>query len=191
MDWKDLAEKVSGFAPLLGGLLGGPAGAAVGSIIASTLGTSASPSDVAQALVTNPDAAIKLKQIEVDQSVKLQELAVTAENNRLTAETANVAAVNATMQAEAKSDHWPTYAWRPFIGFVFGIDLLIASLTTAACYIGSMFGLPGAAQALATLPAMIGALGAINGAAVPILGIASWFRGKAQADPNVRTDARG
>jgi hypothetical protein len=173
MDWKDVAEKVSGFAPLLGGLLGGPAGATAGSIIASTLGTGATPDAVSQALLTNPDAAVKIKQIESEQAVKLQELAVTAENNRLVAETTAAAAVNMTMQEEAKSDHWPTYGWRPYIGFMFGT------------YIGSLWLLPLFGKQPITLSADITL--AIGG----ILGVASWFRGKAQADPNIKTDNRG
>ncbi len=31
--------------------------------------------------------------------------------------------VNKTMRAEAKSESWPQYSWRPFNGFMFGITL--------------------------------------------------------------------
>jgi len=44
---------------------------------------------------------------------------------------------------------------------------------------------------MAQLPTVLGALAALNGVASPILGIASWFRGKMQADPNVASDNRG
>ena len=53
----------------------GPAGGAIRGLIASALGTEPTPSAVSQALQTNPDAAVKLAQIESDQHVKLQELA--------------------------------------------------------------------------------------------------------------------
>jgi hypothetical protein len=179
MDWKDIAGVIGNAAPLLGTLIGGPAGAAVGSIVASALGTQATPDAVSQAIATNPDAAIKLRQIEADQATKLRELAVTAENNRLIAETAAVAAVNATMQAEAKADHWPTYSWRPFIGFCFGVAWLGVYLV---------------------LPILRGYLPSIVQPTIPpeawlavggILGVASWYRGKMQADPGVKTDSRG
>ena len=39
-------------------------------------------------------------------------------------ELAAITAVNATMQAEAKSEHWPQYSWRPTIGFTFAAILL-------------------------------------------------------------------
>lgn len=74
MDWKDIAGTVGKAAPLLGTLVGGPAGAAVGGLIASALGAAATPDDVSQALSTDPEAAVKLRQIEADRTVKLQEL---------------------------------------------------------------------------------------------------------------------
>jgi hypothetical protein len=74
LDWKDISGTVGKFAPMLGGLLGGPAGAAIGSVVASALGTGSTPDEVSQALTTNPDAAVKLRQIEADRTVKLQEL---------------------------------------------------------------------------------------------------------------------
>lgn len=166
MEWKDLKGTVSAAAPMLGALLGGPAGAAVGTIIASGLGVGSTPSEITTALNTDPDAAVKLKQIEKDRQVELQTLLVQAESHRLTQETAALAAVNATMQVEAQSDHWPAYSWRPFIGFIFG-----------ATFFGVYFVLPVLKMPVPTVPTeawlSIGA----------ILGVASWFRGKAQADP--------
>lgn len=174
MNWSDVAPKVAAAAPILGTLLGGPAGAAVGGLIASALGTAADPEDVSKVLTTNPDAAVKLRQIEAERSVKLQELLVAAEQNRLTAETSQIQAVNATMQAESKADHWPTYTWRPFVGFVFGVT-----------FFGTYFMLPLLKLPVPVVPfeawACIGA----------VLGVASWYRGKMQADPRIATDNRG
>lgn len=165
MKWSDIAGIVGQAAPILGTLLAGPAGGAVGALIASSLRVGNSASEVSAALA-NPDAAVKLKQIEKDRQVELQGLAVAHAANVLAAETASIGAVNTTMQAEAKAEHWPTYSWRPFCGFVFGVT-----------FFGVYFVLP-----LMRLPVPIvpfeawAALGAI-------LGVASWFRGKAQADP--------
>jgi hypothetical protein len=166
IDWKDIAKAVGASAPLLGTALLGPAGTAVGSIIASVLGVGASPDEVSAALATNPDAAVKLKQIEKERQVELQGLAVQHAQHAIAAETASIQAVNQTMQAEAKAEHWPTYSWRPFCGFVFGVT-----------FFGVYFVLPLAKVPVPTVPfeAWV-ALGSI-------LGVASWFRGKAQADP--------
>jgi hypothetical protein len=39
-------------------------------------------------------------------------------------ELATIQAVNATMQAEAKSEHWAQWMWRPMIGFTFAGTIL-------------------------------------------------------------------
>ena len=166
MDWSDIKDAVGSTAPLLGTLLGGPAGGAVGALIASALGVGNTPSEVTAALTTDPDIAVKLKQIEKERQVELQTLLVQAESHRLTQETAALVAVNTTMQVEAQSNHWPSYSWRPFIGFIFG--------TT---FFGVYFVLPLCKLPVPPIPTeawlSIGA----------ILGVASWFRGKAQSDP--------
>jgi len=91
MDWKDIAATVGKTAPLLGTLLGGPAGAALaaaGALAAHALGTEPTASAVAAAVATDPAAAVKLRQIELDNATQLQALAVQAEANRLAADTA-------------------------------------------------------------------------------------------------------
>lgn len=174
MDWKDLAGTVGKFAPLLGTLIGGPAGTAIGAMVSAGLGVGNTPNEVAQALQINPDAAVKLRQIQSDNQIELQKLLVQSEANRLAADTSTILAVNATMQAEASADHWPTYSWRPFVGFVFGI-----------MFLGVYFVLPLARLPVPAVPTE--AWLAIGG----VLGVASWFRGKAQADPGIPTDNRG
>lgn len=89
MDWKQVGNAViSVGAPLLGGALFGPAGAAVGSIIAGKFGVSpdATPDRVLTAINADPDAALKLREIETTHVERLQEL----ENERLRIETADV-----------------------------------------------------------------------------------------------------
>ncbi|MER1940518.1 hypothetical protein ABS755_07390 [Castellaniella sp. FW104-16D08] len=92
MDWKDIAGVVGKAAPIVGGLLGGPAGAAVGGLISTALGTDSSPDAVSAAILADPQAAIKLKELETNSRVQLQQLAVTAEQNRLQAAAAQYAA---------------------------------------------------------------------------------------------------
>jgi hypothetical protein len=191
LSWKDVQGAIADAAPLLGTLVGGPAGGAIGGMVAAALGVKNNPDDVAEALKTDPDAAVKLAQVQANNQVQLQSLAVQAEQNRLAAESTATQSVNNTMQSEDKSDHWPTYTWRPFIGICVGINTLVASLLTIIVYGGVMLGSKQAADALTTLPMVIGALAAISGTMLPILGIASWFRGKAQADPTQNVDMRG
>lgn len=190
MEWKDLAATVGRVAPILGTLLGGPAGGAIGGLIASALGTDNTPSAVSQALQVNPDAAVKLAQIEAEQKTKLAELATDQAKAEIAAAAQSITDVNKTMQAEAVSEHWPTYAWRPFIGFCFGALGMVAGGTAAVSYIGVMF-FDINANILGQLPALIGAEAGVMATMAPVLGIASWFRGKMQADPNIPTVNRG
>ena len=104
MDWKDLAGIVGKAAPILGTLVGGPAGGAIGGLIASALGTSATPDAVAQALQTNPEAALKLKELEDNKQIRFAELA--AEQARLEI-TSAVADRASAREREAKTgDTW-------------------------------------------------------------------------------------
>ena len=165
MDWKDLASTVGKMAPMLGTLLGGPAGSAIGGIVASALGAENTPTAVSQAMLTNPDAAVKLAQIEADQSIKFRELATDQAKAEIAAAMQAISEVNHTMRAEAAAEHWPTYTWRPFIGFVAGIMLL-----------GVYFILP---LAHIQVPAVPESAWLMLGG---ILGVASFFRGKMQSD---------
>ncbi|QOV06262.1 putative membrane protein [Burkholderia phage Maja] len=92
MDWKEVGQKIASAAPVLGGLLGGPAGAAVGGIVAATLGSGNDAVSVDAAIAANPDALMKLKELETTQATRFQELAIESEKNRLAAETAAFAA---------------------------------------------------------------------------------------------------
>ena len=100
MDWKQVGNAViSVGAPLLGGALFGPAGATVGSIIAGKFGVSpdATPDQVLTAINGDPDAALKLREIETTHVERLQEL----ENERLRIETADVQSARSVHQ-----HHW-------------------------------------------------------------------------------------
>ena len=179
MDWSTVAQDVAKSAPVLGTLLGGPAGGAIGSLVASALGVQNNASDVSQALVTDPDAAVKLKQIESDNSVKLHELVLEQYKATLQAQTQAGSDINATMQAESKSEHWLQFSWRPIIGLAVAADLVVSVVTVGIAYVGVMF-CGQKADALQYLPSMLGAMAALIGVASPILGIASYFRGKTQ-----------
>jgi len=102
MDWKSLEGDLAKVAPVLGGLIGGPAGAGIGSLLASALGVPNTPSDVQAALKTDPEAAVKIKQIEAN----VQIAQITAETQKIAAASAQVVAVNDTLTAEAKGDSY-------------------------------------------------------------------------------------
>lgn len=121
--------------------------------------TGASGLDMLPILKTSPDMVLKLQQALLDE-FKL--------------EVENEAQVNATMQSEALANHWPTYTWRPFIGFCFGAQVFL-----------TYFVLPLFHCIVPSIPESVW----ITYAAV--LGVASFWRGRMQADPSIPTDNRG
>ena len=89
MDWKGVGNAViKAGAPLLGGALFGPAGSVIASIISGKFGVSpeSTPDQVLTAIKSDPDAALKLREIETTHVERLQAL----ENERLRIETADV-----------------------------------------------------------------------------------------------------
>ena len=86
MDWKNLAATVSKAAPLLGTLIGGPAGGAAGTavkLIAGALGVKETPNAIEMELRSNPDALLKLKEIEANNKTELERLILEQERIRL------------------------------------------------------------------------------------------------------------
>jgi hypothetical protein len=93
--WESIKETVGSVAPIAGALLGGPAGGAVGAMIASALGVDKNPDSVAKAIRSDPQAAIKLRQIESQ-----------LEQTRLEVR-------GQAVQAEANGESWLQRNWRP------------------------------------------------------------------------------
>ena len=75
MDWKELGRSVASAAPALGVALGGPAGGAIGSILAAAFDSDADPAAVSQAIQADPDAAVKLREIQLRHAEVLASLA--------------------------------------------------------------------------------------------------------------------
>ena len=76
MDWKDVGKTVASAAPVLGSLLGGPVGTAAGTLIASVFGVDPNPNEVAKAIKQDPEAIIRLKEIELNHKEEIHNMAV-------------------------------------------------------------------------------------------------------------------
>lgn len=100
--WESIKDTVASIAPVAGSLLGGPAGGAIGGLIASALGVENDPDAVARAIKTDPDAALKLKEVEMQ-----------LEQTRLEVR-------GQAIQAEAKGESWMQRNWRPLMMLWFG-----------------------------------------------------------------------
>ena len=97
MNWDKVKNIIGNTAPLLGGLIGGPAGAGVGTLISHALGVENTPDAIERELVNNPDALLKLKQLEYNNKEKLETLYIEADTQRLKI-------VNETYQTELKQE---------------------------------------------------------------------------------------
>jgi uncharacterized membrane protein YgcG len=128
----------------------------------------------------------KLTEIEAKFKTDMETLTIEIEKQRVQ----NASDINETMRLEAVAEHWATYSWRPFIGFVFGIMAFMMAGTVMASYIAVMLGYM-KYDVLSYIPQMLASMAMVMGTIAPILGIASWYRGKMQADPSIPTDNRG
>lgn len=83
MDWSDVGRAIIKIgAPILGTAVGGPAGGALATIIASQFGADPSnPSDVFEKMIDDPEASIKLLQIQSDERISLER--INTENLRI------------------------------------------------------------------------------------------------------------
>ena len=95
---------------------------------------------------------------------KVLELEQAAEKAQLDYQALVIGAVNATMQAEARSDHWMQWAWRPTIGFTFAVTIL--NNYVAYPYLGK-FGM-----LQVVIPETVWL------AMLTVLGVSAWTRGQ-------------
>ncbi|MDH0749541.1 hypothetical protein N5D61_24760 [Pseudomonas sp. GD03842] len=154
MNWSDIGNMVGKAAPVVGTLLGGPAGAAVGALVASALNVPNDPESVSAVLASNPDAFAKVQELQLNAKVQLQQLAVTAENNRLQAEATQYAAEAADRDSARKlAASQPRDFVRPaltvlmlagslfiIVSIMTGWALDVVTNTTAALTVGNVMG---------------------------------------------------
>lgn len=146
MNWKQMVGKA---APLVGSLLGTPAaGAAIG-MVADALGTDADPDAIAKAMSSDPEAANKLRKLELDHKESLKKMV-------LEAETARLSEVNQTMRAEAASNDAYVRRWRPTFGYLTAVAWAIQCIAIAWSIIASPGEAGNVAQAVTALTPMWG-----------------------------------
>lgn len=155
MNWSDIGNIVGRSAPIVGTLLGGPAGAVVGALVASALNVPNDPDAVNVALAGNPDAMVRITELQTNARLQLEQLAVTAENNRLQAAGAQYAAEAADRDSARKlASQQPHDLVRPTLTFIMlggSLFVVVAVLIgwandvirdpTAALTVGTVLGL--------------------------------------------------
>jgi len=152
MKWSDVSEFISQVAPIAGTLVGGPIGGAVGALLSKTLGVENKPDAVIEAVKNNPDALLKLKELE--NSKALADLQAHMDTMRLYAdsEKANLqTVVNAQDMYKAKNDQADKIAnsiftWNlPIIVVLVGVNLLAIQYIKEASMLAVVTNLTGMA----------------------------------------------
>lgn len=184
-DWKDAARSVAKHAPMLATVLGGPVAGAVASVVASALGVENTPDAVIEAVRTNPEAAVKLAEIEKDKSLGLQEIIARTQVARLEARTREVEAVNRQMEHESKSEHWAQWGWRPFNGFALGVLALLTGAVVLIAYTAVVFG-KAEVKMLEHIPGMLSAMGIIIGSLSAVVGVSAYQRGREKREKHIK-----
>jgi hypothetical protein len=81
--WDKVKGLLSKGAPIIGGLIGGPAGSTVATMVAGALGVEGTPEAIEMELTKNPDALLKIKELEARNKERLEEIALEDTKARL------------------------------------------------------------------------------------------------------------
>lgn len=124
MNWKDLGKHVKKFAPILGTVLGGPAGAAAGgavSLLCAALGIQdpePKPEQIYSAIQADPQAAVKMREIELNNKVELEKLALQSDQAHLAdRQSARTREIEITKTTGKRDINLYILAWTVIIGF--------------------------------------------------------------------------
>lgn len=125
MNWDSVKSAISDYAPLLGTLVGGPTGSVV-AMVASALGTDTRPESIEQAIKSNPQAGIKLLELEEENRASLEQMAINSDLEKFKQ-------THQTIRAElATDDKFKSY-WRPAFGYAVVLTWLLTWV--AICYV--------------------------------------------------------
>ena len=142
--------------PIIGDLINITVGNVVGVLMAKYLPSSMSESEKAQ--FKRDAERLMIPELEASKSI--------------------IDSVNATMQAEAKSEGWGTRNWRPYWGFISGTVYGVVGIVLSIAIIKLAWADPD--KLFAQLPMIIGAFATYFSIAGAVLGITAWHRGKKQ-----------
>lgn len=116
--WDEVKNLLGKSAPMIGTLIGGPAGAGIGALVANTLGVENEPESIAAELKNNPEALLKVKEIESNETIRLKELAFKHAELESEEKKTQIIQQGKTMRAEYSSDDAYVRRWRPTYGYV-------------------------------------------------------------------------
>ena len=155
-----LSEIISKIAPVLGAVIPLPGAAPIMNLVSAAFGGSSSDDDLASKISSDPDAVVKLKEIEENTKIQLQQIAAQQAQAQITAQTAAIESderdrANARQMAvETKSS-----VQKVLVAF---LSLFIGMLVAFLC----KYGLPDDSASNSILFMLIGQLSAGFGMAL-------------------------
>jgi hypothetical protein len=173
---------ISQVLPMVATALGGPlAGLAMGWFTKATGIKVSDSSEIVNAISgMDPATRATLQAKEMDFKLAMATLGVESTEHLEQMNTDIVLQVNKTMQAEAGAEHWPTYTWRPFIGFTFGAAFFVVA--AICCYLAVLAVSGKQPEAMGMIPTVVSSFAALFAIPAAILGVASWKRGTMQVE---------
>lgn len=171
MDWKSLGQEIADFAPALGTALGGPVGAAVGALVASVFGTANDPDQISAAIKADPQAAMKLRELELTHQTEIAKLILQDQADERAANRAQIADINTTIRAELTATSGYRAGWRPAFGYA-------AALTWVVQVVGVVYAIIATPTQAAAIVNAIVALTPLWGIVLAVLGISVQQRSK-------------
>lgn len=180
MDWKALGKKIAGTgATLLGGAIGGPGGARLGGMVADALGLDTDdPDSIATAIDQDPEAALKLAEIQSAERVSLREISSRQAIAELEADTARQKTVNETMRSELQAQDNYRGRWRPTFGYVMAANMAIITLGFFCAIVAVIFTPESAGAIAAGFAEMLSAFVVIFSLGLGVLGVQVHQRSK-------------
>ncbi len=182
MNWKTTLAKA---APLLGRLLPIPGAGIAGDLIAAAFGVENNADAIGRAIEADPNAALKLREIENNNRTLLEQQLIAAETLRL--ET-----VNRTMRAEAASNDPFVRRWRPLFGYIVALTwgIQVTGITAAILYV-VISGTESASLLYTGISAVMGDMAVMWAIALSVLGISVKKRSDDKAIASGQTPAPG
>jgi len=142
MDWKAVGKLVLGQVPIVGNLLSHNSGAAM-ALVANALGVGREPDQVAEAIKNDPDAFVKLKQVEAAHDEELKRLTLESEMAYLAdIQSARTREVDIAKYTGGKDLNLYILAWVTVIGFFasFGIFTFVGVKNENSVALSLMIG---------------------------------------------------
>ncbi len=174
-----LKDGAGTLAHMIGGPIAGKVADTALGYISDTLGIeSKNPDDIVEFLKNNPNALIQLKELNTKLELKNIELLET----EMKYNSKNIQAVNMTMQAESRSDHFLQYAWRPIFGLVGAGVFGVIGIAIAVVFVYS--SLYQDATALGAIRDIVDSSSVLFGCIAAVCGVTSYSRGAEKKQKN-------